>query len=53
MMEKTDWNKYESGIDPRCKDCMVHSGYEATVQRIAFSHPKDLLRLLLWNLSKS
>jgi len=53
MMENTDWNKYESGVDPRCKDCMVHSGYEATVQRIAFSNPKDLLRLLLWNLTKS
>ena len=53
MMEKTDWNRYEAGLDPRCKDCMVHSGFEATVQRIAFSNPKDLLRLLLWNLRKS
>lgn len=53
MMEKTDWEKYEKGLDPRCKDCMVHSGYEATVQKIAFSNPKDLLRLLLWNISKS
>jgi hopanoid biosynthesis associated radical SAM protein HpnH len=53
MMAKTDWNKYEKGLDPRCKDCMVHSGFEATVQRIAFSNPKDLLRLLLWNLRKT
>ncbi len=53
MMEKTDWKKYEAGLDPRCKDCMVHSGFEATVQRIAFSNPKDLYRLLRWNLSKS
>jgi hopanoid biosynthesis associated radical SAM protein HpnH len=53
MMEKTDWNRYEAGLDPRCKDCMVHSGFEATVQRIAFSNPKDLMRLLLWNLRKS
>ncbi len=53
MMEKTDWNRYEAGLDPRCKDCMVHSGFEATVQRIAFSNPKDLYRLLRWNLSKS
>lgn len=53
MMEKTDWDKYESGTDPRCKNCMVHSGYEATSMRHAFSSPKDLLRLALWNLKKS
>ncbi len=53
LMEKTPWDKYERGIDRRCRDCMVHSGYEATVQRIAFSRPKDLLRLALWNLKKT
>lgn len=52
LMEKTPWDRYEAGIDPRCKDCMVHSGYEATVQRIAFSRPKDLFRLALWNMKK-
>lgn len=52
LMEKTDWDRFESGADPRCRDCMVHSGYEATVQRIAFSRPKDLLRLTLWNMKK-
>jgi len=53
MMAKTDWDRYESGTDPRCKNCMVHSGYEATSMRHAFSSPKDLLRLALWNLKKS
>ncbi|MFA5072996.1 MAG: adenosyl-hopene transferase HpnH [Nitrospirota bacterium] len=53
MMQQTDWDRYEAGRDPRCKDCMVHSGYEATVQRIAFSNPRDIMRLLLWNMSKS
>ena len=50
LMERTDWEKYEGHIDPRCKDCMVHSGYEATVARNAASSPSDLLRLALWNL---
>jgi hopanoid biosynthesis associated radical SAM protein HpnH len=50
LMEKTDWEKYESGRDVRCKNCMVHSGYEASVMRAAFSNPLDFLRLLLWNL---
>ncbi len=53
MMEKTPWERYGTGNDPRCKNCMVHSGYEATVMGTAFSNPKDLLRLLLWNLKKS
>lgn len=53
LMENTSWDRYESGTDPRCRDCMVHSGYEATVQRIAFSHPRDLVRLALWNLGKT
>jgi hopanoid biosynthesis associated radical SAM protein HpnH len=52
MMRGTPWDRYESGQDPRCKDCMVHSGYEATVQRIAFSRPGDLFRLALWNMRK-
>ncbi len=52
LMEKTEWNRYESGTDPRCENCMVHSGYEATVMRTAFSSPRDLLRLTLWNLKK-
>jgi hypothetical protein len=52
LMEKTQWDKYESGADPRCRNCMVHSGYEATVMRTAFSNPNDMLRLVLWNLKK-
>lgn len=50
MMEKTEWGRYGTGNDPRCRNCLVHSGYEATVMRTAFANPKDLLRLLLWNL---
>ncbi len=52
LMEKTDWDRYERRTDPRCRDCMVHSGYEATVQRIAFSRPRDLMRLAIWNMKK-
>jgi hopanoid biosynthesis associated radical SAM protein HpnH len=51
MMERTPWDRYGTGNDPRCKNCLVHSGYEATVMRTAFANPKDLLRLLAWNLS--
>lgn len=53
LMEKTDWDRYESGEDPRCRDCMVHSGYEATAMRNAFSNPRDLVRLAFWNFRRS
>ncbi len=52
MMEKTAWDSYGTGKDPRCKNCLVHSGYEATVMRTSFSNPGDLLRLLIWNLQR-
>jgi hopanoid biosynthesis associated radical SAM protein HpnH len=50
LISRTDWDRYEAGLDERCRDCMVHSGYEATVARTAFLSPADLLRLALWNL---
>ncbi|MEW5744981.1 MAG: adenosyl-hopene transferase HpnH [Nitrospirota bacterium] len=52
MMEKTAWDRYGTGNDPRCRDCMVHSGYEATVTRLAFSDPRVLLRLARWNMQR-
>jgi hopanoid biosynthesis associated radical SAM protein HpnH len=30
LINKTDWNKYGYGRDPRCENCLVHSGYEAS-----------------------
>ncbi len=48
LMDKTDWDHYASGADPRCSQCMVHCGFEpTTVLQMGF---KDLLRMLKWNL---
>ncbi|MDA8155765.1 MAG: adenosyl-hopene transferase HpnH [Actinomycetota bacterium] len=52
LMSGTDWEKYEKGADPRCKNCMVHGGYETTVMRLAFSSPKVMMRMIKWNLGK-
>lgn len=49
LMEKTDWNYYVSGKDPRCSQCMVHCGYEPTVVRQMTG--KDLLRMIKWNIN--
>jgi hopanoid biosynthesis associated radical SAM protein HpnH len=49
LMRKTEWDRYGADADVRCRDCMVHAGYEASVMRQTFSGPYDLLRLILWN----
>ena len=38
LIDSTDWKLYgQKGTDERCKDCMVHCGYEATAVNDAFS----------------
>ena len=48
LMERTDWDHYSSGADPRCSQCMVHCGFEPTVVRQMGG--KDLWRMLKWNI---
>ncbi|MBI4774872.1 MAG: adenosyl-hopene transferase HpnH [Deltaproteobacteria bacterium] len=50
LMEKTDWDRYESGMDLRCRNCMVHCGFEPSVVRTVGSHPGDLIKMIRWNL---
>lgn len=50
MIDGTDWSVYGADKDERCRNCMVHCGYEPSVMSHAFHHPRDLLRLVLWNL---
>jgi hopanoid biosynthesis associated radical SAM protein HpnH len=51
LMSRTPWEQYGVGRDPRCAQCMMHSGFEPTVVRQAGNHMGDLWRLLRWNLS--
>ncbi|MDD5640702.1 MAG: adenosyl-hopene transferase HpnH, partial [Syntrophales bacterium] len=51
MMERTPWEKYGVGRDPRCAQCMMHSGFEPSVVRQAGQHAKDMWKLLRWNLT--
>lgn len=39
LMEETDWSRCGFGRDPRCANCMLHSGYEPTAVNDAVSHP--------------
>jgi len=49
LMAETDWANYgtESG-NPKCANCMVHSGYEATAVDYTFSSLKGL-----WDTAKA
>jgi hopanoid biosynthesis associated radical SAM protein HpnH len=43
LLETTDWERYGTGRDPRCADCMVHCGYEPTS---VLDSTKNLLNML-------
>lgn len=47
LIETTDWSKYgrESG-NPKCSDCMVHCGYEATAVAATFGSLKAFARVV-------
>ncbi len=49
LMEKTDWERFGPGRDPRCSQCMMHCGFEPSVVRNLGL--KDMWRLLRWNFS--
>ncbi len=44
LMAETDWERYGTGRDPRCADCMVHCGYEASAVLDAMSSPSKALQ---------
>ena len=45
----TDWDYWESRKDPLCGNCLMHSGFEASVVKELPKHPGDMVRLFAWN----
>jgi len=43
LLETTDWGKCGAGGDPRCADCMVHSGFEPTAVMESVTSPLKAL----------
>jgi len=39
LMNETEWEKYGTGVNPKCANCMMHCGYEMTAVEDTFSHP--------------
>jgi len=53
LMEETPWEKYGVGNDPRCSNCMVHCGFEASALDEIGKSLSNLWRTVRWNLSGS
>lgn len=51
MMKNVDWAKYQNGKDKRCGNCMVHSGFEATVALETCKNIGDMARMAWWTIS--
>ena len=47
LIEETNWDKYGTGVNPKCADCMVHSGYEATAVDDTFKNPLKAFKVFL------
>jgi hopanoid biosynthesis associated radical SAM protein HpnH len=48
LMEDTEWDRYGTGKNPKCANCMVHSGFEATAVNDTFAHPLKAARVALF-----
>ncbi len=52
LLEETDWHNYgHASNNPKCRDCLVHSGHEPTAVTQTFGSPKAMLttaRLMLF-----
>ncbi|MFO1436027.1 MAG: adenosyl-hopene transferase HpnH [Gammaproteobacteria bacterium] len=39
LINDTEWDRYGTGKNPKCANCMVHCGFEATAVNDTFAHP--------------
>ena len=51
FIEQTRWENYGRGRDPRCEDCMVHGGYEASAVMGGNKKLGDTWKMLSWTVS--
>ena len=47
MLEETVWDNYGKGRNPKCANCMVHCGFEATAINDTFKHPLKALKVAM------
>ena len=47
LINDTEWENYGVGRNPKCANCMVHCGFEATAVNDTFRHPLKALKVFL------
>jgi hopanoid biosynthesis associated radical SAM protein HpnH len=47
LIEGTDWDRYGTGNNPKCANCMAHCGYETTAVNDTINQPLKALRVFL------
>lgn len=50
LMGKTPWERYGYGRDPRCENCLVHSGYEASAASAKNARFGDTFKMIAFTL---
>ncbi len=48
LMDDTDWERYGTGRNPKCANCMAHCGYEMTAVDDTFANPLKALGVALF-----
>jgi hopanoid biosynthesis associated radical SAM protein HpnH len=47
LVDRTDWDAYgHASGNPKCQNCKVHSGFEASAVEEAFSSPRGMLAMI-------
>lgn len=50
LMANVDWEYFEEKLDPRCRNCMTHCGFEPTVMLESQNSLRDAVRMLAWHI---
>lgn len=48
LIDDTPWEKYGTGRNPKCDNCMMHCGYEMTAVDDTFAHPLKAAKVALF-----
>lgn len=48
LIEQTKWEAYGAGNDERCRDCMMHCGFEPAAALMINKQPGDIWKMIKW-----
>jgi hypothetical protein len=51
LIAATDWDRLGPAADPRCRDCLVHCGFEPAAVLTANKRFSDVFRMAVWQMT--